>query len=337
MLNVRKWALAAASGWVVLVTASRGVTLQEDFTTDPATRGWQAFGDTSLFHWSAANGNLEVTWDSSKPNSYYSLPLGTVLAKDNDFSVAFDLRLSEFAAGVNPQKPYPFQLAVAFINLAEARDAGFARGTGTNSPDLAEFSFFPDPGGPWIYGPSITPVMVDSDGGDPYQDWAYGFGGFSLTTQDLYHVSLSYTAGSHTLHTEITRNGSETLGPIYDAILPAGFKDCRLDHIAVCSYSDALQIPDFPGSIYARGTLDNFLVTLPGPALSSITGGMVGAGWQVQFSSLTNFTYTLERTVDGQSWTNVNAAVPGTGANLVLQDTNAPPTSALYRVRADRP
>src|SRR5205085_758639 len=121
--------------------------------------------------------------------------------------------------------------------LAKATQSSFVRGTGADSPDLAEFSFFPDPAGAWIYGPSITTVLVDSVGADPGRDWAYGFAGVSLTTDDLFHIEMVYSVSNQTLHTQITRNTNEVVGPVSDAQLGAGFTDFRLDHIAICSYS----------------------------------------------------------------------------------------------------
>src|ERR1043166_2736951 len=52
-------------------TVNEAVTFLEDFGDDPATRSWRALGDRSLFRWNGTNQHLEVTWDSSRPNSYF--------------------------------------------------------------------------------------------------------------------------------------------------------------------------------------------------------------------------------------------------------------------------
>jgi hypothetical protein len=59
--------------------------------------------------------------------------------------------------------------------------------------------------------------------------------------------------------------------------------------------------------------------------------------WQAQFTSRTNFIYTLERTADFQSWTNASPSASGNGGNIFLTDTNAPSAKFFYRVRAERP
>jgi hypothetical protein len=331
MLHARFSALALAAWFMGVASTCPGVIIQEDFVNDPAGRGWKVSGDPSLFAWDPIAQDLQVTWDSSRTNSYFYHPLGTVLSKSNDFTVAFDLRLTNFVAGVNPSKPNPFQLAVGLVNLAEASQPQFLRGTGFNSPDLVEFSFFPDPGGAWIWGSSLTSTMIDLTG----VNWSTGgFGTNSLSVADRYRVSLSYSASNQTLHTSITRNGTP-FGSVSDAQLGASFLDFRVDSVAVCSYSDAGQDPAYAGSILAQGTVDNFVVTfLP---ITTLSAGFDQGIWQVKFQSLTNWLYALERTTDFQSWTAASPTVNGNSGPLMLQDTNLPASQALYRVRAQTP
>src|SRR5512138_2980733 len=58
---------ALVAGGAVLWFGSRGsaITIQEDFKTNPAERGWRAFGAGELFAWDQAGGAMAVTWDSS--------------------------------------------------------------------------------------------------------------------------------------------------------------------------------------------------------------------------------------------------------------------------------
>src|SRR5207247_8017014 len=121
--------------------ASGAVTFQEDFASDPMTRNWRAYGDSSLFSWNANNGVLEVTWDSSRPNSYFALPLNTVVSRSDDFSFGFDLRLRDITIVTSPSKPFTFQLALGLDSLTQATATNFLRGTGTTSPTLAGFDY----------------------------------------------------------------------------------------------------------------------------------------------------------------------------------------------------
>ena len=102
--------------------------MSEDFSIDPALDGWQVFGDTNLFQWDSVNQVLKVTWDSSQPNSYFYHPLGTILGTNDDFSMAFDLVLNDYAIGVNPNQPSTFEMATGLLNYSEATSAGFLRG-----------------------------------------------------------------------------------------------------------------------------------------------------------------------------------------------------------------
>jgi len=326
MFRLRFVMLAIAGMFIVQVRAPAAVTFQEDFVFDPVAHGWRVLGDASLFRWNVTNQNLEVTWDSSKTNSYFFRPLGTVLSRADDFSVSFNLRLADIAVGVNTNKPDTFQIALGFINLAAATRSGFLRGTGTDSPNVVEFDYFPDPG----YGATVANTIISSNN-------VFGDGGFTfpleLTRGDLYHVAMSYTATNRTLRTIMTRNGA-TFGPIQDATLGTNFTDFRVDHFAVCSYSDA----GFAGSVLAHGIVDDITITAPDLPVTKVTGGFAGDLWRVEFSSQTNWVYTLQRTMDLVSWAEVSPVTTGTGSVLALQETNsASASSVFYRVKAEKP
>jgi hypothetical protein len=302
--------------------------LQEDFTANPVTRSWQAFGDSSLYHWNSTNQNLEVVWDSSRPNSYFALPLNTVLSRSDDFGFVFDLQLNDIAIGTVPGKPFEFQLAIGFINLAEATATNFLRGTGTDSPDLAEFDYFPDSG----FGATVSPAIISSN-----VQFATSFNSpLELTPHDRFRVAMSYTASNQTLVTAITRNGA-AFGPIQDVVLDTNFTDFRVDHFALSSYSDAGQDTQIAGSILAHGVVDNVVVTVPDPAVPDLAGTITNGAWQIAFTARTNWLYTLERTENFRLWTAVSPATPGVNQRLTLADTSAIAANVFYRVRASRP
>jgi hypothetical protein len=325
----KKILFAVALASLVLVqTSANAVTFLQSFSTNPTNDGWKVFGDTNLFEWNSTNQNLEVTWDSSKPNSYFHRSLGTILAKDDDFSLALDLRLSDIAIGVDTNKPFTFQIAVGFLNFNQATNINFLRGSGFQSPNLVEFNYFPDSG----FGNTITTPIISSNN---------GYAGFSftlleITPNDLFHIEMNYSASNQTLKTAMTKNGA-AFGPIADTAITTADFDFRVDTVAVASYNDAGQDPMFAGSILAHAVVDNFVVTVPDSPIGNLAHAISGNLGEVQFISRTNFTYVLERTANFQTWTDASAVTVGTGANLILQDTNALPEKAFYRVRADRP
>ena len=92
---------------LAVASCAEAATFSEDFSADPGTHGWKIHGNTNLFGWDAANQNLRVTWDSSQPNSYFYLLLGTILSRSDDFSLALDLQLEDIAAGKKPKVALP--------------------------------------------------------------------------------------------------------------------------------------------------------------------------------------------------------------------------------------
>lgn len=329
--------LAFAS--LCVLSAAPGTTITENFTNNPSQNGWHIFGKTNLFEWDSVNQNLAVTWDSSQANSYFYHLLGTTLARDDDFRITFNLRLNDFIAGIDPQMPSTFPLSVGFLNLAEASQPGFLRATGYSAQDLAEFSFFPDPGGAWTYGPSLTAVMIDSTG------FHYSSGGYdpdNLTINDVYRVALTYTASNSSLVMTLTRNNDMFVSNSV-AHLGGSFTDFRVDAISISSYSQAGQDTNnyggviYAGSILAHGIMDNFAVTLPPPPVQNLSGAFSNGLWQAQFISRSNWLYTLESTTNFVSWRVVSASISGNATNLLLQDTNARTDKSFYRVRAERP
>ncbi len=311
-------------------------TIQEDFAGDPAAKGWREFGETNLFHWNPTNQNLEITWDSSQTNSYFYHPLPTILARDDDFSLAFDLRLDDIAVGVDTNKPSTFQITVALLNFADATRTNFFRGAGVDPVygprNTVEFDYFPEsPDG--SISATVSPTITSSN-----NQFATSFTfPLELTLGDVFHIEMSYTASNGMLATLMTRNG-QPFGPVQNTAPGGAFTDFRVDSVAVCSYSDAGQSPpDFAGSVLAHGVVDNVAVVTPPPPVENISGGFSNGLWQVQFLSRSNWLYTLERSGDFGSWTNASPATLGTGTNLALPDANAPMDKAFYRVRAERP
>jgi hypothetical protein len=63
----------------------------EDFSENPLDHGWSVFGDSQLFRWNQQLQLMEVTWDSSKPNSYLQFPLKTIMTRNDDFTIELDL------------------------------------------------------------------------------------------------------------------------------------------------------------------------------------------------------------------------------------------------------
>jgi hypothetical protein len=306
---------------MVAASVCGAATIDENFSSNPQQNGWRIFGDTNLFQWDSTNQYLDVTWDSAQSNSYFYLPLGTILAKSDDFSLAFDLRLDTAEAS-----GFGFELAVGFLNVAEATSTNFNRSTGATSPDLVEFTYFPDAG----FGPTIWPILVDTNS---LFNWtgANNYAIYPPIPGDWYHIVMTYRASRQTLVTTMT-NFEQTSGITVVDPLMTNFTDFRVDTISLNSYRDDGQ----GDSIFAQGAVDNLVVTLPPPPIQHLSGAFSNDIWRAWFLSRSNWVYTLQRTTDLQTWTNVSPASAGNGTNLFLPDTHPPTNQAFYRISAQR-
>jgi len=290
----------------------------EDFSQDPLANGWQIFGNTNLFHWNLTNQNVEVTWDSTKVNSYLYHPLGTVLTRDDAFSLSFDLHVSD-AVAFN----YGQQLSVSLFNLTSATNASFGRATG-NARNLFEFDYFPDTG----YGPSMAATLIDTNIG--YTDFYFVYANETLAPDITYHVTLNHAAGTTNLTGQAFTNG--VLFTSFLNVFTGPITDFRLDTVGITCFQD----DGFGDSILAHGTVDNFVVSLPPPPVQTVVAQFQAGQWQAQFTSRSNWLYTLECTTNMVNWIPV-ATANGTGTNLFLTDPTPAPGEGFYRVRANRP
>jgi len=319
--------------WLAGALQAEAAVITEDFATDPAQRGWRTFGDASLFSWDATHQDLAVTWDSSHTNSFFYRSLGTVLTTGDDFSLSFDLRLSDLRVGSTPGKSNEFEIAVGLLNYRSATNANAFRGAGASQTygvrNIVEFDYFPDAG----LGATFATTVISSNNVFAY---AHNFP-LTLSIGDTFRLTLSYTASDQLLRTSALKNGAP-FSPLADVSL-AGKPDFRVDSFAVTSYSDAIQTgaPQYFGSILAHGVLDNVALVVPPPPLGKIGLRQTNAVWRVEFNSLTNWVYTLEGSTNFSAWLPAGPATTGNGATLSLPDANAAPAKRFYRVRAERP
>jgi hypothetical protein len=319
----------------LVLSPARAATITQNFTANPLLNGWRIFGDTSLFRWDATNHDLAVTWDSSQSNSYYYLPLSNILGRDDDFQFSFDITISNLEAGVNTNKPDALEVGVGFLNYTDATSTNFVRGIDpTNVSEFDYFPYFVDP----MYGPinpSISQVMISTNG-----DFYGAFGYFITFTNDVsYHVQTSYSASTGELVVNVTVTG-QTNVLITAATAPSVPEDddFRVDTFSISSYTDTGDPYD---SLYGQGTISNLSITLPPPPIQNLTLAQSNGLWQAEFTSRTNWYYTLLRTTNvslpAAAWRTASITAAGNATNLILQDTNAPTTQAFYRVSAIRP
>jgi hypothetical protein len=321
-------AVAIGFALPLLALAAPAAEWADDFSSDPATCGWRVFGDASLFSWSAADG-LSVTWDSTKTNSFFHRPLGTILAETDAFTVGFDLTFAEIQAGGPDGTGGTFELAFGLYGTNAAFRPEFARGSGVNAArgprDIVEFTYFPDTVNG--FGDTLSP-SVWSRGNQPHLDFIFPY---PLHIGVPYRLTMNYTPSPRVLETVLVSNAVPVL--TNRVALPATSTGFRLDALAVASYRSG-----GGGSILARARLERVSVSVPDPPALAVAWTPGGA--DLAFALPTNWVAAIERTQDFTAWETVvatNAIPAGTGAELHRLDPAAPSTNAFYRLKLTRP
>jgi hypothetical protein len=272
-----------------------------------------------------------MTWDSSKPNTYFALPLGRTLHRSDNFEFGFDLTLIEHRIGSTASKPGTFQIAAGLIQLEEATQSDFVRGNGTGNPDLVEWAWF---GADTTISASLSPVITSTN--HPPR-WGYRDTYLDLELGTTYRFDARFTAEDSTLRFSMAIDG--VAGPsIGSVVLPSTFTDFQVNAFSLNSYSDAGQDPRYAGSVFARAWIDQVRLVLPDNPSPVIQLTTVNDPREIRFASFKGWSYTLEGSGDLQQWDPIGGSIPGTDAELILRDTRkALFPQQFYRVRVQQP
>jgi hypothetical protein len=340
MLQARLSALALVGALFLPVHHCDAQNIVEEFSPAPLSNGWSIFGSSDLFHWDSANQQLNVTWDSTQPNSFFYHPLPGYLTRHDDFKFEFDLEINDITTGSEAGKPGPLQLGIGFQKWNTATNSSFLRGYG-NVSDIAEFCYFP-------YGYYDYFGMIYDAPATAIPSFVSSLPTFSGVTTSPYevvfplhtliHISMTYTASNQTATVMVTTNGIP-LVTLPEMVLNSANGNFSQDddfHVDMFSITSYTGIGDDYDSLLAHGSVANLKVTLPPPA-QNLVGGFSNGLWQVQFYNHTNWVYTLQRTTNFIHWTDVSIPTPGNDDHLLLQDLEASSDHAFYRVNAARP
>lgn len=309
------------------------ITALESFESDPLARGWRIGGERALFAWNPGQQSVDITWDSSKSNSFFYLPIGTVLTRADDFRLTFSLRMKDIRLGTTPGKPAEFPIAVGLINRQTITSPSSYRGSGVSTAygmkNIAEWNFFPDAG----FGDTWATTVISTNNVFAY---AHTFP-LALDTGVTYRITIAYDAITRTMRTTGLRNG-QSIGVLENVSL-IGTPDFRLDALSITSYSDAVQTgpPIYHGSIIAHGSIDEIEWTIPPPPTEALSLRLSASGIFAEFSTKTNWLYVLERSNNLLEWQAASLPIMGGAGRAVVQDTNQQAPNAFYRVRAERP
>jgi hypothetical protein len=291
----------------------------ENFSVNPLDNGWAAHGDESLFEWDAEGGALTVTWDSEKPNSSFHRPLGLTLTEADTFVFAFDIEFDEVKAGHLDGQPYTFEVALGLINSKSAKADGLSRGTGSDSPNLVEWDYFPDTG----FGATISPAIASSK-----SQFAAGFTfPAALNAGKQYSVRMEYDPDERALKTFMLENGKVWKG-IKSMKLQDDFSGFAVDVFSISSYT----AKGSKSSLLAKGSVDNLAIAVARSQPRIVGARLVDGQWRARTFAFDAAGYLLERSTDLNDWHAVRDGVLVDGFYLQLTDEEPPDGDGFYRL-----
>ena len=291
----------------------------ENFSANPLANGWAAHGDESLFEWDAEGGALAVTWDSEKPNSNFHRPLGLTLTEADTFAFAFDIALDEVKAGHLDGQPYTFEIAVGLMSIESAKADGFSRGTGTDSPNLVEWDYFPDTG----FGATISPAIASGK-----SQFAAGFTfPAELVVGKKYSVRMEYDPAERTLKTFMLEN-DKAWKTIKTVALADDFVGFAVDAFSISSYT----AKGSKSSLLAKGSVDNLAIGVGRSKPRIVNTRLADGQWTARSFGYGTADYLLERSADLRGWQPVRNGVREDGFYLRLIDENPSLGDGFYRL-----
>ena len=290
----------------------------EDFSVDPLVSSWVVHGDESLFEWNAEAGVLAVTWDSEKPNSSFYRPLGLVLTEADAFAFTFDIALDEVKAGHLDGQPYTFEVAVGLVDIESAMADGFSRGTGSDSPNLVEWNYFPDTG----FGATVSPAIASGK-----SQFAAGFTfPAALAAGEKYSVRMEYDPGERALKTFMHEN-IKAWKEIQSVKLQDDFSGFAVDAFSISSYT----AKGTESSLFATGTVDNLAIAVDRSKPRIVGARLIEGQWRARTFGFAAADYLLERYADLHDWQPVGNGVLSDVFYLRLIDEEPPDGVGFYR------
>lgn len=309
---------------------ARPAIIEENFSTDPLARGWRIEGDRELFRWDPELGRLQGTWDSSRPNTFFYLPLPTILSRSDPLRFAFSILLDDVQA---PAPDGSFQLAIGLLRRADAFETNFFRGAGVNATwgvrNIVEFDYFPA-------SSSIASTFSSVAVGTNNLRWTFlDIFPLEMTPGEWFRVEVAVYPDEQRLELRVEQDG-ELVGT-RSVPFSSSFTDFRVDAFSVTSYSGEHQPANYGGQILAHGWVDDIAITFPEPPKPSLALTSVGPAVRISLTGREGWVPRLERSQDLQSWSALDAESSQNGDQWELTDNSPPPDGAAYRVQLLRP
>ena len=290
----------------------------ETFATDPLAKGWEIHGDRSLFSWDAEAEALRVTWDSEKPNSYFYRPLGQALTEVDSFAFTFQIRLGEVKAGHLEGQPYTFEIALGLLNSEAAASTTFNRGTGTDSPNLVEWDYFPDTG----FGATISPAIASDK-----SQFAAGFTfPAEMEVGKRYTIRMEFDGVKRLLKTDMLEDGKKWK-TIAEVVMKNAMSGFSVDAFSISNYG----AKGSESSLFAVGWVDEIAVAVQRSKPRWVRSKNEHGRWATK-AFVFGDGWSVEQAEDFRQWKALDGAIKSDHFFLHLFDADPVKGNRFYRL-----
>ena len=328
--------LAASSLLYSAATSSAGLTLVENFTTNPLSTwnfGIGSNGNSQFTYQTDAaayagdvGGSLKVHLNSSLPTSRLQLPLGFTLGPTMDFTVSAQFSL----ANVNALPNRAMEFAFGLVNTGTT--GGNRTGSSTSSANTfhtVEVDYFPNLSPLYGYGATLTPSIfgAQKNTGGIFANYATIFGTGSdlgdntppgITALPQYtnlQAVLSYAASTHAFTLQLSQiapDGSLTTlvteVPVLDLYNASTYDQTRpfqVNALAIMAYQDGYNT-SAPPTLSADVTFQKISVNVPDAVVQNLAALTLSGGSTTLSSVLGNGNSTI--TVNPNATLNITAS-----------------------------
>jgi hypothetical protein len=210
-------------------------------------------------------------------------------------------------------------VALGLINSKLAKADGFSRGTGSDSPNLVEWDYFPDTG----FGATISSAIASAK-----SQFAAGFTfPAELVVGKKYSVRMEYDPAERTLKTFMLEN-DKAWKTIKTVALADDFVGFAVDAFSISSYT----AKGSELSLLANGHVDNLAIGVGRSKPRIVNTRLADGQWTARSFGYGTADYLLERSADLREWQSVENGVREDGFYLRLIDENLPVGDGFYRL-----
>ena len=193
------------------------------------------------------------------------------------------------------------------------------RGTGTDSPNLVEWDYFPDTG----FGATVSPALASSK-----SEFSAGFTfPAELTKGKVYTVRMGYDGSTGVLKTEMLEEGKpwKTIAEVKRKNAHAGF---LVDTFSISNFT----AKGSESSLFATGTIDELAIATSRSGPSFVDVHLDEGQWRARAFVVAPDDWQLQRSGDLRDWKSLDAVQKPSQFFLRFTDPEPVGRNQFYRI-----